>query len=350
MSDTICLPLISENYAGIRVNRAISFEFLTTNLAHLARANCKSFDTRKRFLKKEIHDRCYGRYVQPSKLVVTRVSNKEDFQKRAAQINVEDPDRQTQEQQLALQALYFLTPGFCFVCGEWTEFSSSWDSTCEVSGHPHVLWREQLFCPLCGLNNRTRASIHLLAETVGPTEQSHIYVTEQSSALYRYLRNRFPLVEGSECLGDTLPFGQHNSAGLRNEDLTGLSFPDESFDLILSFEVLEHIPDYRRAFAECVRTLKPFGKILFSVPFDMSAACNRVRARVRADGTIEHLLPPEYHGDPRNSEGCLCFQEFGWEMLQQMKETGFSTVSALCYYSREYGYLGGEQIQFLAEK
>ena len=37
-------------------------------------------------------------------------------------------------------------------------------------------------------------------------------------------------------------------------------------------------------------------------------------------------------------------------ILQQMTEVGFSSVSALCYYSREYGYLGGEQIQFLAEK
>jgi hypothetical protein len=37
-------------------------------------------------------------------------------------------------------------------------------------------------------------------------------------------------------------------------------------------------------------------------------------------------------------------------MLEQLKQAGFSTVSALCYYSRDYGYLGGEQIQFIAEK
>jgi hypothetical protein len=33
-----------------------------------------------------------------------------------------------------------------------------------------------------------------------------------------------------------------------------------------------------------------------------------------------------------------------------MSEAGFSSVSALCYYSRGYAYLGDEQIQFLAEK
>ncbi|MDP9254134.1 MAG: class I SAM-dependent methyltransferase [Verrucomicrobiota bacterium] len=287
---------------------------------------------------------------QPSELVVTRISNQEDFQKHIARINAADPNRRKQERELAQQASYFRTLGFCFVCGQWTEFFSSWDYAYEVDGHLHVNWREHLLCPLCHLNNRMRATIHLLAQTVAPTKQSHIYATEQSSPLFRHLQKRFPFAVGSEYLGDAVPLGQNNSAGIRNEDLTRLSFPGEIFDAILSFEVLEHIPDYRRAFAECVRTLKPGGKMLFCVPFDTSASCNRIRARVRAEGTIEHLLPPEYHYDPINSEGCLCFQHFGWEMMQQMKETGFSTVSALCYYSRDYGYLGGEQIQFFAEK
>ena len=157
------------------------------------------------------------------------------------------------------------------------------------------------------------------------------------------------MLEGSEYLENGTRLGQGNSAGLRNEDLTKLSFP-ERFDVILTFDVMEHIADYPAAIVECVRVLRPGGKMLFSVPFDTRAGHNRIRARVRADGTMEHLLPPEYHGHPRNSKGSLCFQHFGWEMLQQMSEAGFSRVSALCYYSREYGYLGREQIQFLAEK
>ena len=61
-------------------------------------------------------------------------------------------------------------------------------------------------------------------------------------------------------------------------------------------------------------------------------------------------MSPEYHGDPLNAEGCLCFQHFGWEMLQQVKQAGFARVWALLYHSRDYGYLGNEQIQFLVEK
>jgi len=88
----------------------------------------------------------------------------------------------------------------------------------------------------------------------------------------------------------------------------------------------------------------------FSVPFDANSVRNQIRAQLRKDGTIEYLLPPEYHDDPRNPEGCLCFQHFGWEMLEEMKQAGFSSVWALSYYSQEYGYLGDKQIQFLAEK
>lgn len=75
--------------------------------------------------------------------------------------------------------------------------------------------------------------------------------------------------------------GKSDAADVRHEDLTRLSFPSGSFDIILTFDVLEDIADYRAAFAECARTLKPAGKMLFSVPFDANAALNQIRARVR---------------------------------------------------------------------
>ena len=211
-------------------------------------------------------------------------------------------------------------------------------------------WREHMQCPRCRLNNRMRASIHLLMDIIAPTSESRIYATEQSSPLFSYLQKCFPILQGSEFVQDAALISENNSKKLRHEDLTQLSFASHSFDAILSFDVLEHIPNYRSAFTECARTLKPAGKMLFSVPFDANSARNHIRAQLHKDGTIEHFWPPEYHDDPRNPEGCLCFQHFGWEMLEEMKEAGFSTVSALSYYSLEYGYLGDNQIQFLAEK
>ena len=291
-----------------------------------------------------------GFVEMPAPLVITRIRSQPEFQKHQAQINAELAARQEAERELAQPFPSFTTSGFCFVCQKRTQFLSSWERAFSVGGHLEMNWREHMQCPRCRLNNRMRACIHLLMKIIAPTRESRIYATEQSSPLYVYLHKGFPFLQGSEFMQDSALVSENSSNKLRHEDLTQLSFPTHSFDVILSFDVLEHIPDYRSAFAECARTLKSTGKMLFSVPFDANSVRNKIRAQLRKDGTIEYLLPPEYHDDPRNPEGCLCFQHFGWEMLEEMKQAGFSNVWALSYYGREYGYLGDHQIQFLAEK
>ena len=287
---------------------------------------------------------------RPAKLALTRLSTQREFEEHTVRTQRERARLIELERTLAQNTPSFQTPGFCFVCGRWTEFHSSWAWSYESQGRKQINWREHLLCRSCGLNNRMRAAIHLLAEVGVSLRHSQVYATEETTPLFARLRQRCASIVGSEYLGGTIPLGATNAAGITNQDLTKLTFPDEQFDLILRFEVMEHVPNYCKAFGECARTLKPGGKMLFSAPFDANAVLNRIRARLLADGTVEHILPPEYHGDPLNAEGCLCFQHFGWEMLQQVKQAGFARVWALLYHSRDYGYLGNEQIQFLVEK
>jgi SAM-dependent methyltransferase len=47
---------------------------------------------------------------------------------------------------------------------------------------------------------------------------------------------------------------------------TQLPFPDASFDLAVSFEVIEHIPEWRRLIEEARRVLKPGGQFIVSTP------------------------------------------------------------------------------------
>ncbi len=91
------------------------------------------------------------------------------------------------------------------------------------------------------------------------------------------------------------------------EDITALSFGDNSFDLIVSSEVLEHVPCMEKAFGETARVLRPGGAHLFTVP-------PRVKTKKRAEiveGQIRHIEPPEYHLDPLSPEGILAFWDVG---------------------------------------
>jgi SAM-dependent methyltransferase len=58
---------------------------------------------------------------------------------------------------------------------------------------------------------------------------------------------------------------QHG-VSLASGDATALAFPDESFDLIYSYHVLEHIPEYRLALQEMQRVLRKGGACLIGTP------------------------------------------------------------------------------------
>jgi hypothetical protein len=76
-----------------------------------------------------------------------------------------------------------------------------------------------------------------------------------------------------------------------------------------------------------------------------------VRAIVRQDGTIQHLMDPIMHGDPINpSEGILCFQIFGWDILNLFRNLGFSDVKVVVFWSKPRAILGEPLPFFIAKK
>jgi hypothetical protein len=242
------------------------------------------------------------------------------------------------------ESVFFIS-GYSYTAGKQVDFLVDY----QHSGGGPINWRERVCCPETYFNNRMRATFHLFDIEMEPYPDSEIYITEQITPIYTYFKNRYPNTIGSEFLGEKCSFGCKDENGVRNETITALTFPDQSFDILISLDVLEHVPDYQLAFKECARVLRKGGKMMWSVPFAAGSPKNIVRAKIH-NGEIVHILPPEFHGDPLSSEGVLCFQHFGWEMLDQMREAGFSDVYALCFHSSEFGYLGGEQLMFVAIK
>ncbi len=102
------------------------------------------------------------------------------------------------------------------------------------------------------------------------------------------------------------------------KDITALKFENNSLDLIVSSDVLEHVPRLDRAFSETARVLKPGGVHLFTVP---PRAMTKRRAVFR-DGEVVHIEPPEHHLDPLSPKGVLAFWDIGPDLATTLPTEG----------------------------
>jgi len=248
-------------------------------------------------------------------------------------------------------------PKGCAVCGrrmpllqlnviskelaEQWEINSEWDK--------YFTEREGLVCTGCGSARRSvflaegilgfaRQSLGLesrtFAELVVEADFQKLNVAELNSlgALHRFLV-RSPGVVYSE-YGSTNP-------NIRSEDLFNLSYENESFDLIFHSETLEHVPDFRRAWMEIHRVLKPRGVCIFTIPVVADGRKTRTRAHVD-NGTLVHDLPASYHGVPGEKKtDYLVFHEFGEDCVEGIQSLGFrinivrdkNNPSLICFFA-----------------
>jgi SAM-dependent methyltransferase len=77
--------------------------------------------------------------------------------------------------------------------------------------------------------------------------------------------------EARQALGLEIDFERASQANRLNSKMVcgageALPFPTNSFDLVLSHEVLEHVTNDRQAACEIVRTLRPGGRLVLFVP------------------------------------------------------------------------------------
>jgi SAM-dependent methyltransferase len=81
------------------------------------------------------------------------------------------------------------------------------------------------------------------------------------------LRDFSPTVYGLDIDGDNIAVGARTlSSALKVADAEHLPYPDNTFDTILSHEVIEHIPNDRAAAREMARVLKPGGRLVLFCP------------------------------------------------------------------------------------
>jgi SAM-dependent methyltransferase len=241
--------------------------------------------------------------------------------------------------------------GHCSVCGKDSIFVfNSWVIPADL----HAAWndpavslaytrRESLFCRSCCSSLRVRGVAGVLlslygsgakavAELVRQDQFRRLDVAEINTigplgALHPFLA-QLPHLVFSEYRGASPP-GEVID-GSRNEDMCRLTYDDQSFDLVLSSDTLEHVPDYLAALRETRRVLRPGGRHVFTVPIFASRPTTETRAEIDSDGEVVHLLPPLFHGRGSGlfryapvGQDLLTFTEFGGDLVDRMGEVGF---------------------------
>jgi SAM-dependent methyltransferase len=287
------------------------------------------------------------------RLQVIKLRNFDDYSIWAEEHAVELAERTRVEESLfPPTATAFSIPGMCALCGRATSFSSTFEHAIKgADGRLIPNLREHLNCTYCGFKNRVRAALHLFVQEFEPEVKQPIYISEQLTTTFRWMKGHYSSVSGSEYLPEEGAFGK-KMRGIRNENLQALSWPDEQFDFVLSLDVLEHVAEATACFREIHRCLRPGGRLLFTAPTVLNQRETIVRATLRSNGEIVHFMEPEYHGGNRRdaSKGTLCFRYFGWDVLPQLEELGFSNAEMWLYWSRDLGYMGGTQIALTAFK
>jgi len=126
--------------------------------------------------------------------------------------------------------------------------------------------------------------------------------------------------------------------GYLNQDLRALTLPDNDYDIVISQDVFEHVFEPQRGFAEIGRILRPGGVHIFTIPYHRAM---RTRPRALLDGDrIEHLLEPEYHGDPNSASGALVVTDWGNDLEERVFEASGLQTTLFNPQNGQHGIVG----------
>lgn len=190
-------------------------------------------------------------------------------------------------------------------------------------------------CIACGASAVTLSLIAVLRVRIPQLQQRKVYELSARGALYQWLQQQGATLTGSEYF-PSVPSGEYRN-GVLCQDVQALSFADNSFDLCTSTDVFEHVADDHKGFAQVARVLRPGGLFVFTVPLYGGEATIE-RARYVAGGNIEHLLPPEYHGDPVGPAGrILALRNYGNDIVERLCKAGFAAAEIIAPTQHWFG-------------
>jgi SAM-dependent methyltransferase len=207
----------------------------------------------------------------------------------------------------------------CSICGRstfadrpiiWDKLAAEW----QLAPHERIyIDRQQgTHCTACGANLRSIA----LADAIRTAFRSALTLTEFVIAHGTNLA----VLEINEA-GNLSPILRkipgHVLASYPVVDMHSMPYADNTFDLVVHSDTLEHVANPIRALAECRRVLRSDAVLCFTIPTIVERL-----TRTRAG------LLKSYHGDAEmEQDDHVVHTEFGADAWTYVMRAGFSTVS-----------------------
>ncbi|MCH8545498.1 MAG: class I SAM-dependent methyltransferase [Cryomorphaceae bacterium] len=113
-------------------------------------------------------------------------------------------------------------------------------------------------CPKCGSLERTRRLWNIVSTSFLANDPV-VLDFSPSRNMYRKMKKAVKNYISTDLSGDFIADQSY--------DITNIECPNNQFDLILCYHVLEHIDDDQKAMSELYRVLKPGGHCIIQTPF-----------------------------------------------------------------------------------
>ena len=218
------------------------------------------------------------------------------------------------------------------------EHEDGYVDRCSVCGHTGYLRREGLSvretfqCGICKaslryreqarliLNHFSREGSERLADLAAEPEFQNLKIYEPGLiGPFRKFFQKMPHYHTSYFWNDVEP--GESREGVQCQDLMNLTYEDDSFDLVLSSDIFEHVRKPFVGFKEVNRVLKPGGFHIFSIPLERPMSSTTV-FRVDTSGPEDvFVLPEHYHSAPMGGKS-LVYTDFGEDMVEIMAADG----------------------------
>jgi len=185
--------------------------------------------------------------------------------------------------------------GYCTCCRQETVF--------EILGD----WlRDQYLCTKCGSIPRQRHVNLILDKYFTGWETLRVHESSPSNHFVARWSTQYTFSHYIEHAAEGSIIN-----GIRSENLEALTFRDNSFNLIITQDVLEHVFHPDRAMREIMRVLIPGGAHVFTTPKHSAIRNSYRRSAVDTKGNIEYLKEAVYHSNPVGDGKALVTWDYG---------------------------------------